>query len=466
MLLVTVSMSLIGVSIINVALPSMQFSLGASESDLQWVLSGYAITFGVVLVAAGRAGDVLGRGGLYVFGVVLFCAASIAAGLASDISLLKVARFVQGLGSGILSPQIIGMIQHYFRGYDRARAFGMYGTTVGLSMGLGPLLGGGIIALAGEAEGWRWTFFVNVPVSLIAITLALRWFPRPLYAKRARPSSPRGALAAGRPAGLDLDPVGIILLSSSIVIILLPFMTPPTTVWTWLLMPAGIVLVLVWVGWELRYRNSGRDPMVDMAIFRSRGFSNGVVLATIYFFGATGIWVLVALYMQQALGHTAFEAGVIGLPSAVCSAFTARWTGRHVTYYGRRIVTGGIFIAIIGMASSILVIVLETQGRASIWWLLGTLTLIGIAQGAVISPNQTITLADAPIAYAGSTGGILQTGQRIGSAIGLGVITAIVFGVQAHFGWTTAITVAFAVIIAILLLCLAVSIGDMVQRRG
>lgn len=465
-LLVTVSMSLIGISIINVALPSMQVNLGASESDLQWVLSGYALTFGIVLVAAGRAGDVLGRGSLYIFGVALFCVSSIVAGLAADVSLLKAARFAQGLGSGILSPQIIGMIQQYFRGSDRARAFGMYGTVVGLSMGLGPLAGGAIIAVAGDAEGWRWTFFVNVPVSIVAIVLALAWFPRPLYTRRA--ASERATTGERKRNGkelLDLDPVGIILLGGSILVILLPFIKPPETLWTWSLIPVGIFLAAAWVGWELHYRKSGRSPIVDMAIFRTRGFSNGVTLATIYFFGITGIWVLVALYMQQELGHTAFEAGMVGLPSAVCAAFSARWAGRHVTFYGRRIVTAGILIAITGLASSILVVVLQAQGMVSIWWLLLTLSLIGIAQGSVISPNQTITLTDAPLAYAGSTGGILQTGQRIGSAIGLGVITAIAFSVQIHFGWAAAIVVSFAVIVAVLLLCLAVSIVDMAQRR-
>lgn len=459
-------MSLIGVSIINVALPSIQASLGATESDLQWVLSGYALTFGIVLVAAGRAGDVLGRGGLYIFGVALFCVSSIVAGLASDVSLLKVVRFVQGLGSGILSPQIIGMIQHYFRGSDRARAFGMYGTVVGLSMGLGPLIGGAIIAVAGEVEGWRWTFFVNVPVSVVAIVLALKWFPRPLYIKRVTTKTGPAADNREGKKSLDLDPVGILLLGASILVILLPFIKPPDTALTWLLIPAGVILTAAWVLWELRYRRLGRSPIVDMAIFRARGFANGVGLATVYFFGITGVWVLVALYMQQELGHTAFEAGIVGLPSAICAAFTARWTGRHVTYYGRRIVTAGIVIAISGLALSALVIQLEAQGLASIWWLLPTLALIGIAQGSVISPNQTITLNDAPLAYAGSTGGILQTGQRIGSAIGLGVITAIAFGVRVHFGWTAAITISFVVIGAVLCLCLAVSIRDMAQRHG
>lgn len=459
-------MSLVGISIVNVALPSIQTGLGASDSDLQWVLSGYALTFGVILVAAGRAGDVLGRGGLYILGVAVFGISSIVAGLAPDVYVLNIARFFQGVGSGIFNPQTIGMIQHFFSGADRGRAFGLYGTTVGLSMGLGPLVGGAIIAIVGDATGWRWTFFVNVPASVIAIALAFAWFPRPLFIRSVKAKT-EGSMRTGRSRPrLDLDPVGILILGSTILVILLPFIQPKGSAWSWILIPVGLALAAVWVLWELNYGARGRSPMVDMSIFRSAGFTNGVALATLYFFGITGIWVLVALYMQLELGYSAFEAGLIGVPSAICAAFSARWAGRRVTIYGRRIVTFGIIIAMSGLILSMIVIQLHAADILSIWWLLGTLSLIGVAQGAVISPNQTITLFDAPLDYAGSTGGILQTGQRIGSAIGLGVITAIAFAVRSNFGWTAAIIVSFIVIVVAMALCLAVALRDIAQRHG
>lgn len=142
-LLAALFMSLVGVSIVNVALPSIQNALDATQSDIQWVLSGYALTFGVVLVSAGRAGDIVGRGGLFLIGMAIFTVSSIAAGLAPDAAWLNIARFAQGLGSGLLSPQGIGMIQHYFRGAERGRAFGYLGTVVGFSVAIGPVLGGG-----------------------------------------------------------------------------------------------------------------------------------------------------------------------------------------------------------------------------------------------------------------------------------------------------------------------------------
>ncbi|HEU0256720.1 MAG TPA: MFS transporter, partial [Microbacteriaceae bacterium] len=159
-------MALIDVSIVNVALPSIQHGLDATESDLQWVLSGYALTFGIGLVTAGRAGDLYGRGGYFLIGVVVFTASSAWAGLAPDALWLNIARAVEGIGSGLISPQVIGMIQQYFRGAERGRAFGIFGGVVGVSVAIGPVLGGLLIQLGGPVDGWRWVFFVNIPVGV------------------------------------------------------------------------------------------------------------------------------------------------------------------------------------------------------------------------------------------------------------------------------------------------------------
>src|SRR5690625_7751170 len=134
-------MSLIGVSIVNVAIPSIQHGLGATESEIQWVLAGYALTFGIGLVAAGRAGDVYGRGPLFIAGVAIFTASSIASGFAQDPLTLNIARAAQGIGSGLLNPQGVGAITHHFRGAERARAFGIFGAAVGVSVAIGPEIG-------------------------------------------------------------------------------------------------------------------------------------------------------------------------------------------------------------------------------------------------------------------------------------------------------------------------------------
>lgn len=454
MLSVVLFMSLIDVSIVNVALPSIQAGLRATEAQLQWVLSGYALTFGVGLVTAGRAGDIYGRGPLFIVGVALFTLSSAAAGLAQDALILNVARAFQGIGSGLISPQVVGMVQQYFRGEERARAFAIFGAAVGASVAVGPLLGGVLIHAGGPAHGWRWTFFVNVPVGILAIVLALLWFPRPL----------RNPRTGGRGANRDLDPVGALLLGFAVLALLLPFVEGRASAWIWLSVPAGLLLVLVWLWWEERQKRLGHQPMVDLAIFRVPSFANGTLLITVYFAGITSIWVLVALYLQDGLGRTALESGLMGLPSALVSGVAALVAGRNVVKRGRKVVIFGIYSALFGLVSSILVVWLRSHGVISEWWLLLTLSFLGIGQGSVISPNQTLTLADVPLEYAGSSGGIMQTGQRIGTSVGIAVITALAFATLAVSDWSTAFMVGFAGISAVVGVTLVIAYADQRQR--
>lgn len=467
-LLVTIFMSLIGVSIVNVALPSIQAGLGASRTDIQWVLSGYALTFGVVLVAAGRAGDIFGRAPLFMAGVALFTLSSVAAGLAPDPLALNIARLVQGVGSGLLNPQAVGMIQQYFRGAERGRAFGMFGSVVGVSVAIGPLLGGLLIQAGGVHNGWRWTFFVNVPVGIAAIILAYLWFPKPLLnATAAKAGHARGTDAGERAvlfASRDLDPVGALLLGLAVLAVLLPFMEAEASIWVWLLLPLGFAILAGWLGWERAYKRRGRSPMVDLKIFRTTSFSNGTLLIGLYFIGITSVWVLVALYMQEGLGYSALASGLVGLPSSILAAFSAHWGGKSVMRFGRKVVIGGMFSALLGLGLTIAVILLRDAGLASEWWLLLSLAFVGGAQGAVVSPNQTLTLAQVPLQYAGSSGGIMQTGQRIGTSVGIALVTALTFAVLARANWAAAAAAGFGMIAVVVLAALAVAFKDLIQR--
>ena len=491
--LVPAFMSLLAVSIINVALPSVRDSLHTDTSDLQWVVSGYALVFGVVLVAAGRAGDVWGRGRLFVAGLALFGLGALLSGLAPSILVLNLARLVMGLGSGLLSPQVTGVIQQYFQGALRGRAFGLFGGVVGISVAVGPVLGGLLISIFGEEWGWRSSFLVNVPIALIGIVAARCFLPasawRPVAADD--PSSTTGRLpvisedaaaaargaetdAAGRARGsasgpprvrADFDPVGMTLLALATLGIMLPFMEASLGAWVWFVLVAGIALVAVWARWEVRYRERGRTPMVDLDLFRTRSFANGALLIALYFFGFTSVWLLVAQYMQIGLGHTALAAGMVGLPSAIAGAITAPIAGRYVVRVGRKMVLWGLATGAAGLALSAVVVLLHDAAGVSEWWLLATLTLLGIGQGLVVSPNQTLSLADVPLSYAGSAGGILQTGQRIGTSIGIAVITGIAFSLAASSGWGHALAVGFAVIIGVSFLAAAVAVLDLVAGR-
>lgn len=462
MLLVAIFMSLIDVSIVNVALPSIQSGLKASESDLQWVLSGYALTFGVVLVAAGRAGDLMGRGGFFMAGVAIFTLSSVACGLAPGPRWLDAARFVQGVGSGLLNPQGLGMIQQYFRGAERGRAFGYFGAVVGVAVAIGPTLGGGLIELGGPDFGWRLTFLVNLPVGITALALAWIWFPRPLF---HRPAGVRAGRGRAMEALHSLDPVGALLLGLAVLAVLLPFVESSASALTWLALPAGIGLTFGWVKWERRYAARGRSPMVDLGIFSTRSFANGTVIMALYFLGMTSVWVLVALYMQVGLGMSALETGLIGIPSALLSGLAAHWSGQRVMTFGRRIVIGGLAIGLVGLTATAGVVLLSGAGLISVWWMTPALTLIGVAQGSSITPNQTLTLADVPIRYAGSSGAVMQTGQRIGTSIGIALVTAAVFAVVGPVSWATAVAVGFGLIGLVLLLAIAVAVKDLKDRR-
>src|SRR5699024_8493536 len=301
------------------------------------------------------------------------------------------------------------------------------------------------------------TFLVNVPVGLVCLALALRWFPRPLL-RRA------GSAADGARASRSLDPVGSILLGLAVLATMLPFVEGGTSPWFWLTLPLGVLLAWVWVRWERHYRSTGRSPMVDLDIFRIRSFTNGSLIVMLYFLVMTSIWVLVALYMQEGTGKSAFQAGLVGVPSALVSAYAAHRVGSRVIRYGRKVVIGGLYCALLVLVMSIAVVQLQAGGHLSEWWLVASLVFIGIAQGAVISPNQTLTLAEVPLAYAGSSGAVMQTGQRIGTSIGIAVITGTVFATLGRTDWATATTVGFALIAVVVLVALFMALKDQRDR--
>ena len=209
-LLIPAFVSLLAVSSVNVILTSVSHSLEAGSSGLQLVISGYALVFGVLLVPAGRAGDVLGRGRLFAIGMFIFGVGSLASGLAPNIVMLNLARLVMGVGSGLLNPQVTGMIQQYYAGEARGRAFGLFGGVIGVSVAVGPVLSGGLIGWLGADWGWRASFLINVPFALVGVWAARRYLPASAWGGRGaggRPPHSAPASGAGR-IGMDLDPVG------------------------------------------------------------------------------------------------------------------------------------------------------------------------------------------------------------------------------------------------------------------
>ncbi|AXK46884.1 MFS transporter [Brachybacterium saurashtrense] len=451
-LLAPLFMALIAVSVINVALTAIGESLAADTGDLQWVISGYALAFGMLLVPAGRAGDATGRRRMFIVGVGVFTLGSLLSGLAPSAEMLNLARILQGLGSGLLNPQTVALIQQHFRGQDRARAFALLATTVAVATAVGPVVGGALIQILGPDRGWRWMFLMNIPIGVVAIIGAFKYIPD----DRAR--------GKGRP---DLDPVGAVLLCLAILGIMLPFLERGVSVLVWMSFPAGLLVLGIWWVWERRYRGRGRSPMVDTAIFANRAFRNGILIVSVYFLGATSVWIIVPLFLQMHLGHTPFEASLMGIPSSIAAAISSQISGRYVLTFGRRMVIVGFAVAFAGLFGTAVLAGFVESGMLAFWWLAAPLTLMGLSQGMTISPNQTLTLNSVDPRFGGVAGGILQLGQRTGAAIGTAMIPGIIFALtEGGTAWLEAFVIALTIIMALTLAAMGVSFADRAREKA
>ncbi|MFF3753111.1 MFS transporter [Streptomyces sp. NPDC002018] len=445
-------MTLLDVSIVNVALPSIREGLHTPVSDLQWVLSGYALAFGLFLIPAGRLGDARGRRPVFMVGLTLFTLSSAACGAAQSSLWLVIARLVQGFAGGTVTPQISALIQQMFSGRERGRAFGMFGTVVGLSMAVGPLLGGLIIQLAGADEGWRWVFYVNLPLGAVCLLLA----------RRLLPDTP----AAGRVKVRELDPVGVLLLGSGVLVLLLPFVQSQQ--WhrdeKWLLLLVAAGLLFGFVKWESRCQSGGFQPVLDLALFRVRSYWLGCLLILLYFAGFTSIFFITTLFLQSGLHYSALEAGLAITPFALGSGGAAGIGGRLVSRFGRPLVVVGLVMVTVGLAATTLAVHL-VPGHGAGWAMAAPLLVAGVGSGLVIAPNQTLTLSEVPVAMAGSAGGSLQTGQRVGSAVGIAAVGSVFFAQVEPDGWPTAYDHGLVVAVAFVIAALVVAVADVVTGR-
>ncbi len=450
--------TMLDVSIVNVALPSIERSLEASASQLQLIVAGYTLAFGLVLVPAGRLGDARGRRSLFMVGLVAFALTSLGAGLAPSDELLAVARLLQGASAGLLNPQVVGTIQQLFTGFERGRAFGLFGATIGVSTAIGPLLGGLIIQLAGAEHGWRWVFIVNVPVVAVVLPMAMRWLPR-----RAGP-----VVAARDGARPLLDVVGLALVALVTVAVMIPFVTTTgagdsAARWWWLV-PAALLAVAL-VLWERRYQARTGAAVLDPRVLTQPAFRNGALLGMAYFAGFTSVFLVVTLFLQQVVGLTPLQAGLVGLPFAVASAIGSQQSGRLVATHGRQVVVVGIVLVLVGLIATDLVI-RHVDSSVVGWAVAGTQLVAGAGSGLVIAPNQTLTLAHVPVGRAGVAGSMLQVGQRVGSALGVAVALSTYYAaLAAGLAGSAAAGRALLVTIGLVALALVVGVVDLLARR-
>lgn len=443
------------VSIVNVALPSIESSLDAGPTELQLVVAGYTLAFGLALVPAGRLGDAGGRRRLFIAGLVGFALFSLASGVAPDGTLLGVARLFQGVSAGLLNPQVVGLIQQLFSGAERGRAFGLFGATIGVSTALGPVLGGVIIALAGPEDGWRWVFLVNIPVIAVLLPFAWRLVPAPVVRQRPR----------------RLDVVGLVLLGLATVGLMLPFVTTTgvdddPARWWWLALGvggAGVAAV-----WERRYQRRVGAAVLDPQVLGLSSFRNGALLGTAYFAGFTGIFLVVTLHLQDDVGYSPLQAGLVGTPFAVASGVSAWLSGRAVARWGRPLVVLGLGLVLVGTAAAdVLVRTLGDRPEVVGPALAGALLVAGAGSGMVIAPNQTLALAHVPVGSAGVAGSMIQVGQRVGSAVGVSVILSVYYGgLASGADGAAASGRAMLVTIGFVAVALVVGVVDLRSRRA
>jgi EmrB/QacA subfamily drug resistance transporter len=422
-------MALLDTTIVTVALPTIRTSLNASPAALLWVVSAFPLAYGLVLVPGGRAGDRFGHKPIFLIGLTVFTLASAACGLAQNPAEIVTARAVQGIGAGIFYPAISATIQLMFTGAQRSRAFGALGATIGVSIALGPVLGGLIIAGAGTHNGWRWVFLVNVIVGAVAVPVAAWQLPR------ARSRVRR-----------EFDPVGLLLLTAGLLLLLIPLAEGQQENWpAWCYACFGGCVVafaaLAW--WEVHAERAGRDPLLKPRLLAQPSFSAGAIFAIVYFAGFTSVFFTISILWQSGLGRSALMTGLIALPFSLGALVSASVSDKLSAMLGRMVLIIGCAMVGVGLALCALVVYLTTPVPGP-WGLVGPLLLAGLGSGMVIAPNQDFVLARVPRQEAGTASAILGSAQRTGSAIGIAVIGTVLYGNLTVHPGPNAVAAAFS----------------------
>jgi EmrB/QacA subfamily drug resistance transporter len=408
-------MALVDATIVNVALPSIRTSLNASESTLSWIISGYALTFGLALIPSGRIGDRIGHKWVYIIGVVLFTAASAYCGIAANDFDIIIGRVLQGLAGGIFVPAVGSFIQLLFNGKERGKAFAIMGSVIGLSSAIGQLAGGLLIQAFGEAEGWRWVFFVNLPIGILTAIFAIRLLPA-------------GDAHADRSNRMDW--LGVTLLSASLVAVLIPLIQGQQDgwhAWTWWTMAAGIGGLAIFAAWQVFFTKRGGSALVPPRLFHHASFTFGVILALVYFAAFTSIFFTLSILWQGGLGHTALESGLLTIPFAVGTAVISSQSTKWAAKIGRSVLVIGAAMVAVGLGITWYLLANVAVADLNSWMLLPGLLLAGAGNGFFLAPNVQFIVATVDNSEAGAASGVVQTMQRVGTAIGVAIIGSILF---------------------------------------
>ncbi|GAA2162378.1 DHA2 family efflux MFS transporter permease subunit [Actinomadura napierensis] len=395
-------MTLLDLTIVNIAIPSMIDKLDASLDEVLWVVNAYILVLAVLLITAGRLGDLWGKKNLFIAGVALFTLSSLACGISQDPAQLIAARAVQGLGAALLMPQTMSMIISVFPAERRGTALGVWGAVAGVSTIAGPTIGGLLVT----SLDWRWIFFVNLPIGIIVLAMAVPILPAHIPTVKHR-----------------FDIAGVLLASAGLFCLTFALTEGQKYDWNegiWGLIAAGLALFAIFYMYQRTQQD--REPLVPFSLFRDRNFTILNFVGAAVSIGMIGMFLPMTIYMQSVLGFSALKAGLVMAPSSVVSMFLAPVAGKLSDRIGGKfILMGGLTLYAIGMLWLVLVAEVGTSWTAFI----PALVVAGFGIGGVFAPMATEATRHVPPHLAGAASGVNNTVRQIGSVLGSAAVGAV-----------------------------------------
>src|SRR5581483_2129229 len=389
-------------TIVNVALPSIQSSLGLTISELEWVVTGYALTFGALMLTGGKLADLLGRRLVFVAGLAVFTLSSLACGLADSASVLIAARVVQGVGAALMNPSTLSIITVTFPPRQRGTAIGIWAGVSALALAIGPLVGG----LITEHINWNWIFFINVPVGALAILAAFAFIDETRdTSHEQRPDVP----------GLFTSALGLFPLSYALI-------EANTYGWTSGRILAAFAIAVVSIAAFVLLERHQRLPMLDLSLFRNIGFSGANSVMLLVGLAMFGVFFYVSLYVQQILGYSPTQAGAAFLPWTLLIILIAPQAGRLSDRFGPRPFVGGGMLILAGS-----LFLFSHMGRhESFWGLLPAMLLGGLGMSLAMAPTTAAAMSSVRPDKAGVGSAVLNSMRQVGGSLGIAVMGAIV----------------------------------------
>lgn len=450
-LLIANFMNLIDVTIVNVALPSMRENLGASDSQIEWVVAAYILAFALGLLPFGRLGDILGRTRLFLIGVASFTAASALCGLAPNIEFLILARIIQGLAGAMMTPQVLAIATVTFPPKERGQAFSYFGLSAGLASVCGPILGGILVSANLFGLDWQPIFLVNIPIGIVAVIAG--WFLIPRL--------------PGHPT-LTNDFIGIGLFGLAILAVVFPIIEGRTygwPLWTFGMMLAGLVLMAAFAVWTRARARAGEPQLLNYDLITNPQFMFGAFVTTVFASGIPGMFMVISLLLQGGFAFTPLESGLTNTPFSVGVLIASVIAGRFGSRYLRaRLATSGALLVLgIGWLHFYIASVTDSIDH---WAFLPPLLIAGIGLGLGFSSLFQLVLANVPPRDAGAGSGALQAFQQVGGALGVAFIGQIFFsnlgnafaaGSSQHAAFASAASLALWYVVASFALVLVLS---------